>query len=264
MSVVLEGITTKIILETEDKISRAIHALQNSFHLKEIQITPQQLTDIISSLQRLYLCVQQAPLLGFKLEAHRKFQEYISQVKNQYSELLPQSLAQDIIALELQSQASNDLIKAQSFILTAFLNSHNEVNSFKSFYEGLKYLQAFVEKAGNYLSSDAKKLLQITLENIIYSDFFQKNDFDYLAINQENKEEIQNDLKSITNLTKAILWDVSKLQPHTPVEQFDSIDELWSHWENTYKTEEVEASLELFEKAIDEERRQRNGRTLFS
>jgi hypothetical protein len=199
-----------------------------------------------------------------KLEAYRKFQEYIIQVINQYSELLPPPLAQDIVALELQSQASIDLIKTQILILTAFLNSHDELNSFKSFYEGLKHLQTFVEKVGNSLSKNARNLLQATLEDIIYSDFFQNNDFGHLVANQEDKEESKNYLKSISNLTKAILWDVHKLQPNTSIEEFNSIDELWSHWDTTYKTEEVEASLELFENAIDEERRQRNGRTLFS
>ncbi|MBW4505793.1 MAG: hypothetical protein KME64_04685 [Scytonematopsis contorta HA4267-MV1] len=43
MSVVLEGITTKIILETENKISRAINALNNLSDFQEIQINPQQL-----------------------------------------------------------------------------------------------------------------------------------------------------------------------------------------------------------------------------
>lgn len=261
MPAVIEDATSKIITEAEDNLFRRINALEKSLSLKEIQITPQQIADIIDNCQRLYLRVKETPFLGFKLNAYRDFEKYLIHVQSQYHDLLPKFLANDIQELELQTQASRNLLKVQSFILIAFLNSDDELNSFKNFYEGLMYLQNFVEKASINLSGEANKILQATLENIIYSDFFWSRDSEYLAKNKDEQENINNYIQLIKNLTKAILWDVEKLQSSTPKKRFANIDELWEHWHKTATTEDDDASLELLERGIDEERRKQNGRT---
>ncbi len=263
MSIVLEDITTKIILDAEDKIFRGINTLQDLLSLQESQITPQQVTEIISNFQQLYLRVKQAPLLGLKLNAYREFQKYLSEIKIQYRDLLLKAVIDDIEELELQIQASSDLIVAKSLMLTAFFNHYEEVSSFKNFYESLDYLQRFVGN-GNSLSSDAKIVLKATLENIISSDIFNNSKFKHQRVNQEDKEAVENYIKLIQNLTKAILWDIDNLQPSTSGNKFENINELWEYWDKTYSVEEMETSLKILEQGIDEERRKQDGRTLFS
>lgn len=230
--------------------------------MQESQITPQPVTEILSSFQRLYLQVKQAPLLGLKLNAYREFQEYLSEIKIQYRDFLLKAVIHDIEELELQIQASSDLIMAKSLMLTAFFNHHEEVSSFKHFYESLDYLQRFVGN-GNSLSSDEKIVLKATLENIIYTDIFNNSKFKY-QLAQEGKEAVENYIKLIKNLTKAILWDIDNLQPSTSGNKFENIDELWEYWDKTYTVEEMETSLQILEQGIDEERRKQDGRTLFS
>lgn len=93
----------------EEKIFQ-INTLQDLLSLQESQITPQQVTEIISNFQQLDLRVKQAPLLGLKLNAYREFQEYLSELKIQYRDLLLKAVIHDVEELELQIQASSDLI----------------------------------------------------------------------------------------------------------------------------------------------------------
>ncbi|GAA6617156.1 hypothetical protein [Scytonema sp. NUACC26] len=82
--------------------------------------------------------------------------------------------------------------------------------------------------------------------------------------NHEFQKTIVHDYASqIRIVARAILWEINNNRKFNSI-KFKTVDELFEDWEKTYSEDEVTKSLEIFEKGINEERRKRGGRTIFS
>lgn len=269
MTKVLEDVINQIFADVENRISKGIKEIDQFFQAERSKITVPQAEEFVTNYEQLYLEVKQAPLLGLKLKAYQEFNSYLSQIKTQYHEALQKPVIRMMDEIDSHIQALNHLIKAESLILTAFssynLSHHLEIDKYKKFYEGLEYLQKFVNTYGCYLADSLlKNHLIEAIENIIASNIFDDSIIEYNSADETGKEGVKNYIQLINNYAKDVLLSIYRLKPRTFPKRFQDIDELWDYWDTLYTAEEMTESLEKLQKGLDEERRRQGGRTLFS
>jgi hypothetical protein len=268
MTKVLENVITQIFIDAENQISQGIKEIDQFFQAERSQITAPQAEEFVTNYQQLYSEVKQAPLLGLKLKAYQEFNSYVNQIKTQYHEALQKPVIRGMEQIDSHIQALNYLIKAESLILTAFSSyhlNHLELDEYQKFYEGLEYLQKFVDTYGCYLAdSFLKNHLIEAIESIITSNIFDDSIIKNNSVDETAKEVVKKYIHLINNYTKDVLLSIYRLKPRSFPKKFKTIDELWDYWDTLYTDEEMKESLEILEKGIDEERRRQGGRTLFS
>lgn len=177
-----------------------------------------------------------------------------------YRDFIPDEALKIIEEVETHIGMNRELGESV-FYYQAITTQNNENEIFRSFYKILSNLSLVLANNFQDVPTETLQNLKRTLHNIVSNNSLINLSHKY-SINPE--DELRKEyILGIIMAAKSILGDIINYEK-TPKKKFKTVDEMLEYWSEKYDEDEVTKSLEILEEAIDEERRRKGGRTIFS